>query len=464
MTIHLLIYSSSVFAQKDSLKPAPPLLSFLRAEESYEYLKSPESNPYQKGFADALKLIPITKNKSVYFTLGGEYRARLEHFTNQNWTDDDETYYSQRLSIHTSLQLGQFLRVFAELYHGFTSNGDQLLDTDIIDLHQGFIEIKAIYQEHQKLVFRFGRQEIGYGVSRLIGIREGPNMRRSFDLGRLKFIQDKKQIEVFYGKEVSAEFNAFDNRSGLFDGDATNPEIWGIYSQAESIKNIGKLELYYFGFKSKLARFSDVLGEEIRHTLGIRHFGNIHNKFTFNTELIYQFGDLGGSTIKAFNLETDWKYIFSLSKWKPTLGIKFDWSSGDSQAGDSKIQTFNPMFVNPAVYSLAAVNTPANLTSFHPNFTFYPAKGVSINLDYALFYRTQKGDGLYAPPRFQTREANGIADRHIGDVIGLQIDYQAHRNISLNLRSSYFIAGDFIKASGTSENTFYIAPTLSLKF
>ena len=36
-----------------------------------------------------------------------------------------------------------------------------------------------------------------------------------------------------------------------------------------------------------------------------------------------------------------------------------------------------------------------------------------------FFYRTTENDGLYAPPRFQTRQADGIRDQHIGDVIGL---------------------------------------------
>jgi len=132
--------------------------------------------------------------------------------------------------------------------------------------------------------------------------------------------------------------------------------------------------------------------------------------------------------------------------------------------GDDKVQTFNPFFVNPALYSLAAVNTPANSTSLHPNFTVYPAKGISIFVDYALFYRTQANDGLYAPPRFLSREANGLTEKHIGDVLGLQFTYEINRNISFDIRSSYFIAAKFIEATGESENTFYVAPTANFRF
>ena len=89
---------------------------------------------------------------------------------------------------------------------------------------------------------------------------------------------------------------------------------------------------------------------------------------------------------------------------------------------------------------------------------------MTISLDYAFFYRTNANDGLYSPPRFLTLEANGISTRHVGDVFGLKASYVINRNISFTLLSSYFIAGEFIKESGGTENTFYIAPTMSFKF
>jgi hypothetical protein len=85
-------------------------------------------------------------------------------------------------------------------------------------------------------------------------------------------------------------------------------------------------------------------------------------------------------------------------------------------------------------------------------------------IDYAFFFRSSENDGLYTPPRFLVREAGGITDRKIGDTFGLQFSYDINRNISFDLRSTYFISGDFIKASGASENIFYIAPTLNFRF
>lgn len=440
----------------------PPALLMPRAEENYAYLNSPAT--YRPAFGDPLKYISLFGDKNAYLTLGGQYRARFESFTNKDWSDNNEHYYSQRLAVYASLELGNAIRFFGELYHGYTTSEDRFLEDDDIDLHQGFVEITPLSTQDASLSLRLGRQEFGFGASRLTGIREGPNMRRSFDVARVIYRFKKSSFNLLYGKEVNPQPGAFDNESNLFgESEIGNPVFWGLYTQGPSPIQGGMLDLYYLGFNSVFSTFSDVQGEETRHSLGIRSSGSLGD-FSYNTELIYQFGTIGDSDISAFNLEADWKYQVASTRWKPTIGVKLDFSTGDRTLADGKVQTFNPLFVNPAIYSLAAVNTPANITSFHPNLTVLPIDRVSVYLDYALFYRTQETDGFYSPPRFQTRPADGITPKHIGDVVGLQINYEINRNVSFDLRSSYFIAGAFIEATGSLENTFYIAPTLSFKF
>lgn len=452
----LLLITNTLVAQ-DNI----PDINLLRGEESYLFLDSIENKII---FLQPLKLITLDRDDSIFLTLGGEYRARVEHFTNKDYTEEDLSYFSQRASFHASLQLGLKIRLFGELYSGFVSENEPIfLESDEIDLHQGFLEWKALNSSHLNAVLRLGRQEIGYGASRLVGIREGPNMRRSFDMARIIIRSNSSSLDVLYGKEVDILPYGFDNKSNIFRRDAINPSLWGVYYRRPFLKDIGKLDLYYLGFHSNFSRFNDVSGRETRHSVGIRSY-SVKGRLSYNTELILQWGDLENNSIFAYNFETDWKYTLIERGWNPRIGIKIDWSSGDKSTGDGKVGTFNPMFVNPAIYSLAAVNTPANLTSLHPSFEFFPADGLSVFIDYAFFYRTQSNDGLYSPPRFLTREANGVEAKHIGDVFGLQIAYAINRNISFDLRTSYFIAGQFIKATGDSENTFYIAPTMSFKF
>ncbi|WP_298539194.1 alginate export family protein [uncultured Aquimarina sp.] len=467
ISIIILFFLSTILYSQESKqteKQDPPTLKIPRAEENYSYLKDSITNPYKKGFLDELKYISFNSKKSIYLTLGGQYRARLESYTNRNYEKGDQTFYSQRLNLNANLNLSKYARVFGELYHGYTSDGEQITESDKLDIHQIFVEVRAISTDNQNLSFRFGRQELSLGSSRLIDSREGPNIRRSFDLAKVKYKINSTSLVVFYGKEVSIGFDAFDNEFNLFNSDATDPEIWGLGTQFPIKSLNGTNQLYYLGFKSKVAGFSDVFGEEKRHSIGLRRFGTIGKRLSYNTEIVYQFGDLDDNTISAFNIETDWNYKLINTKWKPTIGMKLDLSSGDKEAADGKLQSFNPLFVRPSLYSLASLNTPVNLTSFHPSITIYPFNKLSIFIEYALFYRTSENDGLYTPPRFQLRTADGISEKHIGDVVGLQIQYNMNRNITFDLKSNYFIPGDFIKRSGSSETYFYIAPTMSLKF
>ncbi len=444
-------------AQEDKKLPS---ISVLRAEENYQFLNGNDSLSF---FLKGLKFIPINSDGSAYLSLGGEYRPRVEHFTNPDYSTGEETYYSQRLDFHFSLQLKERFRIFTELYHGYTSAGVLILESEEIDFHQAFLDWIPIQKENASVKIRLGRQEIGYGASRLVGIREGPNMRRAFDMARVLLRRKQAALDLFYGKEVRVLPQAFDNTSNLGDNDAIAPMFWGAYYSRPLLNGIGKLDIYYLGFHSNAATFNDLTGEELRHSIGLRSFGK-KDKLSFNTEFIFQFGEISDSRIIAYNVETDWRYTLFQSGWQPTIGLKIDWSSGDNRTGDDRLGTFNPLFVNPAIYSLAAVNTPANLTSLHPNITFRPLKNLSIYLDYALFFRTQKEDGLYLPPRFLRRPTGSSTARFIGDALGLQINYEVNRFISFDLRSSYFMAGSFIEQTGDAENIFYIAPTANFKF
>ncbi len=464
LTLVLFAYCFQVYTQEVERREPPEFMND-SADEDYSYLKDDEAaKDYEPMFAQGLKFIPLNENKTLYFTLGGAYRPRFESTTNENYTEEDDSYYSQRLNLNADLHLGKHVRLFTELYHGFTSGGiDRTLEDDQLDLHQAFAEF-TIPQKENEFVLTLGRKQLTYGAGRLVDRRDGPNIRRSFDLIKTDYNFSQSSIQVFYGKEVQSEFDAFDNDFTFFDGDASNPSLWGAYAEIKVGKILGKTELYYLGFHSDFASFSDLSGEETRHSIGIRRYGTLGKRMVFNTELVYQFGELGDATISAFNFEFDYKYILINSPWKLTFGLKFDYSSGDRDRGDDKLQTYNPMFVNPALYSLAAVNTPVNLNGLHPNFKIYPFKGFSIYMDYAFFFRSSKEDGLYTPPRFQIRDATSGSSAYLGSAIGMKILYEINRNIEFEWRSTYFVAGDFVKESGESNNIFYTGPTLEFKF
>ena len=465
LILALFLFTFIMHSQEVELK-APPSFMDDSADEDYSYLKNKDTaSTYDKMFAQSLKFIPLGKSKKSYLTLGGHYRARFESTINDNYTDENDIYYSQRLNLNTNLHLGKHIRVFADLFHGFTSGEeDRLFQDDDIAFHQAYVEFTVPNQDTD-FTFTFGRKQLEFGAGRLVARRNGTNMRRSFDLLKLDYNFNQNKIETFYGKEVQSEFGAFDNDYTLFDSNASNnPKLWGINADFNVKGIIGKTQFYYLGFRSDFASFSDLSGEETRHSVGFRRHGKIGKRMVFNTELVYQFGKLGEANISAFNIELDYKYTLINTPWTPRLGIKFDYSSGDRNSGDVKLQTYNPLFVNPGLYSLAAVNTPINLNGLHPNLKIWPFEGFSIFMDYAFFFRSSKEDALYTPARFILRDATRGTSAYLGSAFGMKILYEINRNIEFEWRTTYFIAGDFVKESGESNNIFFTGPTLEFKF
>ena len=467
LIIYIFIGTPNVRAQEESLvnKKEAPSFKLTRAEENYSYLSNPENSPFQSSVFDAIKYIPITQGGSAYLSFGGQIRPRFEHYSNRFWLSElDQNFYSQRYAFHSNVVLGKHFRLFGELYHGYTSHESEFAEYDKVDLFQAFAEIKLPINEHSKLSFRFGRQEMGLGAARLVGIREGPNIRRSFDMVRSTYSHDQTKIQAFYGKEVLPFFEAFDNDFTFFNGSASNPILWGVYSQFPIKGFNGINELYYLGFKADNSRLNDVDANEARQTIGLRRFGKIGKHWKYNTEIIYQFGNIGDNTISAFSIDTDWHYELLGTKWNWNPGLKLEYQSGDGKKGDGKINSFNPMFVNPAYYSLAATITPINIFGVHPSLSFEPINDVIIYIEWAVFWRASKNDGLYRPTRFINRPTDGSQSRFIGHQFGGKLKYEINRNLSFDLDISYFIAGDFLNESGDSENILHLAPTLNFIF
>lgn len=458
--------SSNKQSHQDSFqeeKKEAPAFMLLRAEENYDYLK-PKDSPYEKDYLDKIKLIPLNKSKSVNVTLGGEFRLRIEHFENQEWEDFDETFYSQRLSLHSNINITKYFRFFGELYHGLLSKEEEeFAQSDLLGVHQGFLEFK-LPKPKSLFSVRLGRQELSYGSGRLVGMREGPNIRRSFDAARFTYSQKKFRAEVFIGNEVIPAFGVFDNKISLLDDSLNAPLFWGAYTRFHVKKDIGATEAYYFGINTQTSFFNDAIGEDQRHTLGIRRFGKINKKMRYNTELMFQSGQTDGKSALAWAIDASWSYMFIDTKLKPELGIKIDVLSGDRNFGDDKIQTFNAMFTNPGYYSLAGIIAPSNLIEFHPSLSITPIKKMKIYAEWAVFIRYSLNDGVYSPPRFLNRAGHLSSERLIGNQLGVKLDYEIDRHLLFDIDFSYFMTGEFIQATGPSSNLIHAAASVSYKF
>ena len=78
LTLIVLFLLQKGFTQGESI---PPILA-LRGEESYSFLKENDSLDF---FLDELKYVPLSGERA-FLSIGGAYRARVEHTSNMNYT------------------------------------------------------------------------------------------------------------------------------------------------------------------------------------------------------------------------------------------------------------------------------------------------------------------------------------------------------------------------------------------
>lgn len=450
------ILAGSLLVKAQTLPP----IKALRADENYDMLLQNDSLR-NASFLNQLKAIPLNKSKSVYLSLGGEYRPRWEHTDNKNWSNKetaDEDFYSQRIMFHTDLHLGKYVRVFGQLTHGLVSLDEPVYtQSEKLDLHQAFAEF-TVPIKNSTLKLRAGRQELLLGSGRLMAFRDGLNSRRSFDMARFIFDNKALNANLFFGREVKVPIGFFDNNSG------NAPFTWGGGINAKTEKILGNSSLYYIGFDAKSVKYNDGINPETRHTIGLRRWGNVGKRFKYNTEINYQFGKFGDKTISAYSIEGDWHYTLINTKFKPDFGIKLDYISGDKNIGDNKMGTFNPYFNNPAYFGLITQVAAMNMFDIHPSAKLQLTEKLSATAESNFYWRAQLNDGLYSGSKALLRASNNNKNRWIGWQGGLKFEYEISRYLKLSNETYYFVAGDFIKNTGESKNTFYNGLTMWIGF
>ncbi len=136
-------------------------------------------------------------------------------------------FFLQRYMLHTDLHLGSTVRVFVQAKSNFENGrrgGPRGSDEDKLDAHQAFTDFDWKPSPDRSLTFRVGRQELQYGSARLISVREGPNVRQSFDGARILTRLHDWRVDVFAVRPAQT------NR-GYFD-DSPDPKraLWGVYA------------------------------------------------------------------------------------------------------------------------------------------------------------------------------------------------------------------------------------------
>jgi hypothetical protein len=410
-----------------------------------------------------IKRLPLTSDGSVYLSLGGQIRERFEYYSEpffglRGVAEDD--YLLHRLLLSADLHVGDQWRIFIEFGNHLEAGkaaGRAPTDVDEFDVQQGFVDFTIPFDPRSSFTVRAGRQEMTYGSGRLVSVREGANIRRSFDGGRLTFTDGEATFDAFGMRTVNLKVGA------LNDDPNRQEAFWGIYGvvPVRALPD-GHVDIYYLGLERDDAVFQQGVANEHRNTFGTRLWGS-PGPWDYNYEAVIQTGSFGNADIVAWTVATETGYTFRSLPFHPRIGLKADIASGDGNPNDDRLTTFNALFPKQPYFSEASLIAPANLIDLHPSLALEFTENLSFAIDVDWFWKQRKEDAIYAPPGRPLSGTGQGASRYIGSQVNAELEWRLSRNLSMTFYYSHFFADTAVTDAGGHDVDF-VGSWISVKF
>jgi hypothetical protein len=493
------------------LVPRPPF-QLQRAEEDWRGWEG------AGGLTDQLKDLPL--GGGARLALGADVRLFLERFAWEDFglgTPPHDTYVMQRVMLHGDLRLGPRFparreaaggtdvasggrlapRVFAQLRSGVVHGrrGEpRPADTDTLGVHQLFVEVA---REHAggrapSVAVRVGRQEFYYGTARLVHVREGPNVRHSFDALRLilRGSAGRASARALSWRADLLAGSVAPTGAGLLDeGPDRSRQLWGVYASVRAphgAAGVATLDGYYLGHARDRATFAQGTGAERRHTVGVRLAGTRTlgaATVGWDWEPMLQWGRFAprpeGTTdpgsapapgrIRAWTVATETRWQWGRAPLAPLIAVRADIASGDRDPRDRDLQTFHPLYPRGNYFGQFAPVGPANFIDLHPRVELSPRDMVTFTAEWLAFWRQSTRDGTYDPVGgllLAPRDASGAFAR--GRLVGYQpalaLAWTTDRHTTVTVLGGAFLPGRFVRETSPGRRIGYAGAAVALRF
>jgi hypothetical protein len=391
---------------------------------------------------DHLKNVRLGSATSL--TIGGQVRLRTEstrapEFGLAGAPAHDLQLY--RGLLHAELRSRGGFRTFVELGSAVAIGGeleDRPIDEDRFGVRQAFWEGELA---RRRLRVRLGRQELSLGSARLIALRDGPNVRRSFDGVRLTLRHARGEVEALAVSEVAAAEGAFD--------DFADPGelLWGVYTTTRlAAEHDVSLDAYYLGLRREDVRFGAATGLDLRHSLGARLFGEL-GPYDWNLEAIVQAGTFADRSTLAWTVASDQGLSARWRGVSPRLGLRANATSGGA-TDPRRLGTFDPLYPNLAYFSQLTLIAPQNHIDVHPRLTVDVLGRLELELAGDWFWRTSTRDTIYAPPGLPVGAVEDHAGRFVGTEVTASVEATVGRHASVVAYFTRLWAGPVVRSIG----------------
>jgi hypothetical protein len=430
-----------------------------RADEDWSFLKdAPREDRW-----DRLKYIPLGDD-DWFMTLSGEVRYRPEGLRVRRTARRPpitDNYLLQRYLFGADVHLGTRARIFGEVQSGIINGSlrsPRPTDRNSLDLHQAFVELRLPLGEDRRLGIKLGRQELSVGSTRLISASPGLNVKRSFDGAGVIVRGRRWTLAGAAAWLVRLENGMFDDR--LSDGDP----FWGAaVSHRGPRVRPRELGAYYLGIQRTHSQYVQAIGSERRHTAGVK-WTNAGDRFEINYDAVFQWGAFNGAPIRAWAVATETGYRLASGGWRPRLSVRADVASGDRDAADPRLQSFNPLFPGNSYAGSVGLLGPTNISDLTPALRMAPSNRLIIGIEMPAYWRTSTHDGVYATDLRLLVHADAGDGTFVGANPGVLVVWQATRHCQLQGVVTRFLAGGFLAPTFVSSGFGFYSATAVYRF
>jgi Alginate export len=426
-------------------------LNIIRWREDYSFLRDRPSPTLVERF----KFIPLNQGKSAYLTLGGQVRERVEHYDPAFFGlpgGATFTSFGTRLLADADLHVGARFRTFVELGSYWEDGREPFsrpIDVGDLELQQAFVDVTASNRPHSRLTLRLGRQELPVGSGRLVSIRDGANVRLSFDAGKVAWVSGRTLLEATAGRPVVP-------KKGIFDSKTSDREwFWyGDLTHLGAAPGRPAFEAFYVGHSLEGALYGRGIADESRHSVGGRISGR-PQPWDYSVQAGFQFGSFGSADIRAWGVATETGRAFASFPGRPRFALRADIASGDRN-DPGVLKTFNAPYPALNYFSEAAIFAPGNSADLHPYVEVRPHRTVTAGAGVDLVWRLHATDAIY-------RAGGGIlvrpggSDAHFVTAI-TQLDgtWQPVPQIAVRAAFVWASAGAVVRAVGGRSTSFLL--------
>jgi hypothetical protein len=375
-------------------------------------------------------------------TFSAEYRTRAEDVRGADATaTGNDLAYLTRLRLSATIPLPARFQVVAQLQDARPLSADArrrpAAASNDLDLRQGYVEMRR----GPRWMVRGGRQELTFGEQRLIGSGEWFNVGRTFDGVRTTFSPAKTTVTLFGASVVRV-------RADEFDRFQSDERAAGAVATLRPVQGLTIEPYLLWRTAGRAVGERGDAGRAHVYAPGAR-FVTAHGPLETVAEVTLERGRTASTPLAA--VAGAYRAAWSVARLplRPRVGTEFSHASGDRDAGDGRVGTFDQFYpTNHAKYGLTDRVGWRNMRDLALFVELSPRRGVTVKASAHRLWLATVADAWYGAGGAPVLRNPGATSRVLGTDVGVAATWAVSSHLGLGVGMSQLQPDGFLQQSG----------------